>query len=336
MSTSAHSAGPARSPDERIGLSGVGAALPPKAAGLEELASTGRLVSEPRRLAAMGFDRAYVAEGGDAFPLAVRAARDALVDAALAPKDIDLLIWAAGLPQNHLTGDTAGFADARDRAGLLKGFRYAGGALQAELDLGNAQLLAVAQQGCASMFAAVRAARAMLIAEPGLRHVLCVGADALPPAAPREVLFNVISDAAAAAVVSRGAARDRWLGFRQVSHGRLGDPLTQEPEIVAAYFPTARAVIRELLDECRLRPADVDAVIPTGVQPESWDILLRLTGIPSDRLRLPAEGFGHTISADNLLILRGLRRTGSLPRGSRLLLFTYGFGSTWCAMLLEH
>jgi 3-oxoacyl-[acyl-carrier-protein] synthase III len=45
--------------------------------------------------------------------------------------------------------------------------------------------------------------------------------------------------------------------------------------------------------------------------------------------------FGHTVSSDNFLLLQELRRTG-IKTGSRLLLFSYGFGSTWSGLLLEH
>jgi 3-oxoacyl-[acyl-carrier-protein] synthase-3 len=208
--------------------------------------------------------------------------------------------------------------------------------MQRELGLCRAQVTGAAQQGCASMFAALRNARALLTAEPSLRHVLCAGADVLPPGAPREILYNVISDAACAVVVSRAATRDRWIGFSQVSNGWCGDPIEHEAEIVAAYFPTARALVRELLAEHGLRPEDVDAVVPTGVHRAAWEILLRLVGIPVERLCRPAESFGHSIAADNFVILQELRRTGALEAGARVLLFTYGFGSTWSALLLEH
>jgi len=49
------------------------------------------------------------------------------------------------------------------------------------------------------VFSAVRLARTLLIAEPErCHHVLCVGVDVLPAGAPREILYNVISDGACA------------------------------------------------------------------------------------------------------------------------------------------
>ena len=101
----------------------------------------------------------------------------------------------------------------------------------------RATVMGAAQQGCAGMFGSLRTARALLVAEPQLRHILCVGADALPGGASREILYNVISDAAAACVVSRDSGTDRWAGFHQITQGYYWDTPSKQKEIAAAYFP---------------------------------------------------------------------------------------------------
>jgi 3-oxoacyl-[acyl-carrier-protein] synthase-3 len=319
-----------------VGLRGVGAILPPCSLDLDQLASRGLLVSPPENLSQFGFCQAYLADQDhDAGWLALQAAQAALDDAVLQAEQIDLLIWASALADNHLRDDPED-REGSGRQTVLKGFRYASGWLQEELGLHQAQVLAVAQQGCVSMFSALRLARALLLAEPGLRHALCVGVDVLPSTAPREILYNLISDAACAVVVSRDCPRDRWAGYHQISRGYYWDPLARQAEILASYFPTSRLVIQELLAQQELRPADIDLVVPTGVSRPSWDILLRLVGIPSERLYRGVDSFGHTIIADSFLLLQDLRRRGEVPLGSRLLLFSYGFGSSWCGLLLEH
>ncbi len=322
-------------PDD-IGLSAVAAVLPPRQASLLELEAEGLLASPAERLDALGFARSFIADAEhDAGWLALAAACRSLTEAALEPAAIDVLIWASALPWSHLP-QGGGLEPPRDGGGLLRSFRSTAGWLQEELGLDRATVTAVAQQGCASMFSALRQARALLVAEPGLRHVMCVGVDVLPSGAPREVLYNLISDGACALIVSRGAPRDRWLGYHQVSKGYYWDPFARQAEILAAYFPTARLVIAELLADQGLEPREIDLVVPTGVQRESWPILLDLAGIPADRLYLPRESFGHTILADNFLLLEELRRGGGPPPGARLLLFTFGFGASWSALLLEH
>jgi 3-oxoacyl-[acyl-carrier-protein] synthase-3 len=266
--------------------------------------------------------------------LALAAARGALLDAALEPDQIDLVIWASARPENHLRPADDGMRAAG--AGLMDGFRYASGWLQETLELHNAEVMAVAQQGCSTMFAALRVARSMLLADSHRRHVLCVGADILPANAPREILYNVISDAACAVVLSRDCPRDQWIADRHVSRGYYWDPVARQSEIVAAYFPTAKALIDQLLFDNGLTPDQVDVVVPTGVNRASWQILMRLVGIPEGRFFAGLPSFGHTMTSDNFLYLQALRAGRCVEPGSRLLLFTYGFGSSWCAILLEH
>ena len=284
-------------------------------------------------LESFGFHDAHVVDGNhDAAWLAKTAAQRALADADVPPEEIGLLIWASALAQNHLR--EGGSFSEEDQ--VLAPFRYASGWLQDELALDRADVTAVAQQGCASFFSALRLARAALLAEPELAHVLCVGLDVLPAGTTREILYNVISDAACAVVLSRDSPRDRWLGYRQISRGYYWDTPVKKAEILAAHFPTARLCIPELLEKHNITSDEIDWIVPTGVQRTSWDILLDLVGIPAHRLYQPAESFGHTILADNFLLLDQMRRDGAVKPGDKLLLFTYGFGSSWCGLILEH
>ena len=305
------------------GLRGLGCALPERFAPLAELS----LTSPRETLAGFGFSGAYLAD--DIHELARVAAQRALVDAALEPCNIDALLFAGALPRAHQRGSE------QPTGGVLDAFCYSGSWLQEKLELERASVCGIAQQGCAGMFSALRMARALLVAEPGVQHILCVGADALPADPEREILYNVISDAACAVVVSRAAVRHRWLGFHQLSKGYYWDVPARQSEIIAAYFPSARVTIRGALGDARLSPEDIDLVIPTGVNATSWPILLRLCGISESRLYQPRRRFGHTIAADSFLLLEEAREAGALEPGMRVLLFTYGFGSSWCALVLE-
>jgi 3-oxoacyl-[acyl-carrier-protein] synthase-3 len=317
-----------------IGLTGVAAVLPPRKVALEELARLGLLTSHPAALRELGFSAAHLADDThDAAWLARTAAERALNEARIKPEDIGLLVYAGGLADSHQVGP---IAEINDHAGLMRRFCYPSARLQDELGLDGAEVLGVAQQGCASMFAAIRIARSALVGDPRLQHVLCVGGDVLPPKSSREIVYNVISDAAAAVVVSRVSEQDRWLGYHQISRGYYWDTPLRQSEIIAAYFPTSRLAITELLQHHHLRPEDIDIVIPSGIQLRSWHILLDLVQIPRDRLFDPGESFGHSICADNFYYLERTRRENRLKRGAKMLLFTYGFGSSWCCILLEH
>ncbi len=303
---------------ENIGIRSLATALPEKFAAVETL----RTDSPPETLRGFGFTGAWVE--GDVKALAEAAAAKAL---RLAPEaEIDALLWTSAISSGH---------EAGPGGDILNRFRYQGSRLQEKLGLDRATVGGIAQQGCAGMFSAMRHARAMLAAEPETGNVLCVGADVFPREAGREVLYNVISDAGCACILSREAPLYRWTGFHQISRGYYWDVPSMQGEIIAAYFPTAALAIRGVLAKTRLRAEDIDLVIPTGVNRNSWPILLRLCGIPDDRLFEPSRSFGHTIAADSFLMLEDAREQGVLRPGMRLLLFAYGFGSSWSALVLE-
>jgi 3-oxoacyl-[acyl-carrier-protein] synthase-3 len=321
---------------QTIGLSGVAGVLPSNQQDLHQLNADRLLSSSPETLQTLGFQRAHVCEPESPIEqMALEAAQLALNDAGLRPRDIDVLIWASARPENHLLPNHAAAA-SEPGCDPMDGFRYASAWLQDALDLHNADVLAVAQQGCSTMFSALRIARSLLLAEPQRQHALCVGVDKLPRGVPREILYNVISDAASAVVVSRSCERDVWVGYSQISRGYYWDPSQSQSQILAAYFPTAAVVLRQLLAQHSLRADEIDVVVPTGVSRASWDILLRLVGIPEERLFADVPSFGHTMTSDSFVYLQELRRRGALPRGSKLLLFTFGFGCSWCGLLLEH
>jgi len=274
-----------------------------------------------------------VSGGGEILELARGATEKAMSEAGIEAGEVDLIIWASALESGHQRSSNCEDAIARRK---LEGFCYTGSWLQEEFGFDQATVMGTAQQGCAGMFGALRIARAMLVAEPGMHNVLCVGADALAEGASREILYNVISDAAVACVLSRGSSRDRWIGFNQITKGYYWDTPAMQKEISAAYFPTARATVLGLLEKEGLAPEDIDLVIPNGIQAPSWPVLLRLVGIPEERLYLSNERFGHTVAADNFILLEEARREGRIRVGDRVLLFTYGFGSSWSAILLQH
>ena len=306
-----------------VGLRGIGCTLPARFTPLSELAIT----STPEALQGFEFSGAFIAE--DAHQLAITAARRAMADASVDPGEIDALLFAGALPQSHQRPSTS------PTGGVLDGFCYTGSWLQEELGLNRATVSGVAQQGCAGVFSALRLARALLTAEPQLQNILCVGADSLPVGACREILYSIVSDAACAVVVSRTGSQYHWLAFHQISKGYYWDVPARDREIIAAYFPAAKATINGVLQEAGLRSDEIDLVIPTGVNAASWPILLRLCGLPEQRLYIPQRRFGHTIAADSFLLLEEARENGALRPGMRVLLFTYGFGSSWCALVLE-
>jgi len=320
-----------------IGIAGVTYRLPSIARTLDDLDARGALRSAPAVLAGFGFERAWVAESETALELAMGAVGDLLAETDADPDEIGVILYAGALTSSStLATDSSSDGAALHLPDVMDLFKYPVSRIQAEFGLTRATAVGVDQQACASLFSAIRIGRDMLVAEPELRAVLCVAADRFPTHAPREMIYNVVSDAACAALLRKDWRGNRILACGHVTKGALWDASEMENEIIAAYFPTARTVIRETLERAGLSIDDIDWIVPHNVSLRSWEILLGLLDFPREKLF--AENIarvGHTIASDNLLNLRDLLDSGRVREGERLLLFTFGYGLHWSCMVVE-
>jgi 3-oxoacyl-[acyl-carrier-protein] synthase-3 len=259
--------------------------------------------------------------------LARLAAEELLREQDVDPLDIDVLILFGGLPVGPEPGGEA--------SELIGRFRYPVGRLQHELGLSRAVAFAIGQQGCAAMLSAVRVARSLLVSQDA-RNVLCVGVDVVPPGTKREVVYNVLSDGACAVLLSRPWDRLRPVTFRHVTKGYYWDSPARRDEIVAAYFPTARNVVRDAVAAAGLTLEDVALVVPDNVGARSWRILLDLLDVPEERAFLGnAARKGHSISADLAVNLKDALRDRPPQPEAPVALFTFGFGANWSAAVLR-
>ena len=333
------------------GIDALSEYLPRRVATLSELDEAGLLSGSAETLASFGFGSVHLAEDETNLDMAVAAVEKLFAENDIDRDEIGLVLYATALSSSSTMwnaasqvretgkfprspGTTGPVLQLNDVADL---FRYPASRLQSELDLPNASVIGINQLGCASIFAALRIARAMIMAEDDLKSVLCVSADKFPPARTRDLIYNVVSDGACAALVRRGSARNRIVECTHVTKGALWDSGSLENEILAAYFPTAKTLIEKTLDKAGLTIDDIELVIPHNVSVRSWEILGRLIGCPLDRVYTENIGkVGHTIASDTLLNLRRAEESGLIERGDFLLLFTFGYGLNWACMVVEH
>ncbi len=321
-----------------VGIEAVTYWLPDHAPTLAELEQAGALRGPASTLASFGFERARVAQSESHVDMAMSAVAQLLHESGTSPDEIDLVLYAGALTSSStMECAPAPAGSVLHMRDFMDFFKYPVSRLQSELDLANATVAGIDQQGCAAIFSAVRLARATLLAEPEVRTVLCVSADRLPHASSREVVYNLVSDGACAMLVRRGATQNRIVATHQVTKGAFWDSDSLENEIIAAYFPTARTVIEDTLRKARITLDDIDWVIPHNVSLRSWEILLGLIGCPREKLFSQNIGrVGHTIAADNFINLRDATDAGLIRKGDVLLLFTFGYGLNWSCMVLEH
>jgi 3-oxoacyl-[acyl-carrier-protein] synthase-3 len=291
------------------------------------LAHQGLVTSTTKQLSQLGFRKVFMADGESAYQLAHSALEKVLKDSGYDPREIDVLIYASALPAPSVRRP-------RKPESL---FRYPAAALQYDFGLIRANVLGVAQAGCVGLLSAIRLARDMIASEPGVNRALCVSSDVLPKGSHREILYNLISDGAAAVMVERNCARNRLLAYSQVSKGVYWESDNRRDEIVAAYFSSARAVIEDALKKARLSLSEIAMVLPHNVNRKSWEILGQLLEIPRDRLfwrNIAAKG--HTIAADNVINLCDAARRGDIKPGDNLMMFSFGFGAHWACAIVQH
>jgi 3-oxoacyl-[acyl-carrier-protein] synthase III len=319
---------------DTIGIPAIAYQFAQRSVALPELARAGALESEAAVLAGFGFDRVHVADAESPYDLALAAARRLMTEHAIDPGSIDAIV-CGGAPS------ALAFASARDASSgaaelLTTGrFRYPGTRLQHDLGCDRAAILGLDQLACATLFGAVRVARALCVAE-GLSRVLCVSSEFFPSRAGREALYNCTSDAACALLVERGATRHAIRALSTVSKGYYWDADAMREEVVASYFPTAVHVVERVLEDAGWDRAEVDWIMPHNISVRSWRVLLGLLRLPTARLwdaNIAARG--HTLAGDNFINLRDAVDAGAVKAGERVLMFAYGYGAHWTALALE-
>jgi 3-oxoacyl-[acyl-carrier-protein] synthase-3 len=310
----------------RIGITAIAYELPERVVDLRALDALGLLDSPPDVLEQFGFRCVHVSDV-PADELALRALRRLIDDSKIDPESVDQLIGAGAIPESHR------IATGGDP---LEGFNYPVARMQYECGLTRATTIGIAQGGCTGLMSAVALATDHLRANPGARRIICVSGDVLPADRKREIIYNVISDGACALLVERDADRNLIVAHSHIAKGYYWNAAARKNEIVAAYFPTARTIVRDTLNRCGISPSDIALVVPHNVSLRSWQILLPLLEMSADRLfadNIAAKG--HVIAADNFINLRDAWDRGRIASGDQLLLFNFGFGANWACLVLQ-
>lgn len=324
----------------QAGIHSIAEYLPARVVTVGELHERGLLRGSPETLKSFGFETVHLAGEESNIDMAVAAAERVLENSDIDRGEIGMILYAAALNSSSTLWDGNGgspHGPVLQLDSVPDLFKYPASLLQTELDLPNASVVGINQIGCASIFAALRLARALIVAEDDLKAVLCVSADKFPAGRHRDLAYNLVSDGACATIVRRGACRNRIVECTQVTKGALWDSEEIENEIIAAYFPTATALVERTLAKAGLKMDDIALVIPHNVSLRSWEILGRLIGCPPERIYTEnIARVGHTIASDNLLNLRRATESGLIKKGDYLLLFTFGYGSNWACMIVQH
>ena len=184
------------------------------------------------------------------------------------------------------------------------------------------------------MLGSLRLARMLLVTEPETGRVLCVTADRFPAGALYEQSYNLISDGAAACVVSDSPATFRLVACHAITNGAMAK--ASDDETAGSFFSYTHRTIQETLVKAGLNIEDIQWIVPQNTNTKAWQILARLIRFDFERVYFPSIAqAAHVISGDNIINLKLLMEEGKIKSGERMLLLMAGYGLNWQCVILE-
>jgi len=323
-----------RAEGPRISITGLGSYVPARVLSNDEL-STIVDTSDEWIMDRTGIRERRIAAPEEALTdLALPAARTALAQAELEPKDIDLLVCATVTPDMMFPTASALLADELGAA-----------------DAAAYDLLA----GCTGFVYAVAQAYGMMAA--GLaRRSLVVGGDVLSRIldwTDRSTLV-LFGDGAGAVVLER-VDEGGFLGFELGADGGGGIHLSlpgsgsrriEDAQANGYVHMNGREVFKfatrvlvssaqALLEECGVGVEDVDVYIPHQANVRIMEHAVQKLGIPRERMVVNVDRYGNTSSGSIPLALADAQSEGRLEEGALVLMTGMGAGLTWGSALLR-
>jgi 3-oxoacyl-[acyl-carrier-protein] synthase-3 len=315
-----------------VSITGLGSKVPDRIITNEDLAKFVD-TSDEWIVERTGIRERRMADDGEALSdVALPACRDALAQAGLEGKDIDLLIVATVTPDMAFPSTAAILAD---RLGATSAAAY-------DLSAGCTGFVYALAQGY-GMVAGGLAARTLVVGGDLLSRIL--------DWSDRSTLV-LFGDGAGAVVLE--AAPDRgFIGFELGADGaggqslwlpgsgsRLFDPAVKYvkmngPEVFRFATRILVQSAEELLAKCDVSIDDVDLYIPHQANMRIIDHATRKLGVPSDRVVINVDRYGNTSSGSIPLALADAAADGRLRPGELVLMTGMGAGLTWGSALIR-
>ena len=315
-----------------ISITGLGCKVPDRIVTNDEIA---RLVdtSDEWIIERTGIrERRMAAESEALSDIALPACRDALAQAGLEGKDIDLLIVATVTPDMAFPSTGAILAD---QLGATDAAAY-------DLSAGCTGFMYALAQGY-GMVAAGLAKRALIVGGDVLSKILDWDDRATL------VLFGD----GAGAVVLEAVPEQGFLGFELGADGAGGanlwlpgsgsrhfdDPDKYVKMNGREVFKFATRILVQsaeaLLAACEVSIDDVDVYIPHQANMRIIDHATRKLGVPSERVVINVDRYGNTSSGSIPLALADAAADGRLRPGALVLMTGMGAGLTWGSALMR-
>ena len=264
--------------------------------------------------------------------IALPASRDALAQAGVEGKDIDLLIVATVTPDMSFPSTGAILADT---LGAVDAAAY---------DL---------SAGCTGFMYALAQAYGMLVS--GLaKRALVVGGDLLSRILDFEDRSTlVLFGDGAGAVVLEAVPEQGFLGFELGADGAGGQSLWlpgsgsrifDDPDRLVKMngrevFKFATRILvksaQDVMERCGVTIDDVDVYVPHQANMRIIDHATKKLGVPSEKVVINVDRYGNTSSGSIPLALADAAQDGRLQPGKLVLMTGMGAGLTWGSALIR-
>jgi 3-oxoacyl-[acyl-carrier-protein] synthase-3 len=282
--------------------------------------------------------RFYAPDAWATSDLAVRAGRQALARAGVAPEDVDLVVVGTDSP-DYTTPSTSVVVQHK------LGARRAG-----TFDVGCA---------CASFPTALATASGLLATNPWMNNVLVIGAYMMHKLAdPADPAIFFYGDGAGAALLQRAdepgllAAAFRADGAYAKSWGILSggtaEPATEasvragrtKVRLLEKYPPEVNddgwpALVRAVAERNAFSVADVDLVVFTQVRRRTIEKVMRTLELPMDKTHMVMDKWGYTGSACIPMALHDAIEAGRVRPGDLVVLVGSGVGYNQAAIAVR-
>lgn len=305
------------------------------AKSVDDSAAVGNLVSTAEALKQAGFNTHHVCPDDVSVYDLAKGATNALIEATPDGKDklsdCQAILYSTCLPNNGNIGSFDEYKSSRDVKHLMD---FPGSHLQSDFDMNNAMVMGLNQQACTSMISTLRVARALIMSDDNINQILCLTADRFPPNALYEQSYNLISDGAAACLVSQKPQGYRIIGCHHITNGAMAQ--ATDDETTGFYFNYTHQLITETLSRCDLIMDDIQWIISQNTNFKAWQILSSLLHFDRERVLAPSMAeVGHCISGDNIINLKYAETLNCMQSGDKILMNMAGFGLNWACIILE-
>jgi len=289
--------------------------------------------------------RHWVSEGETGATLAVAASKQAIERAGLAPRDIDLIIYATLSPDFNFPG-----------TGVF---------VQRALGLKDIPCLDIRQQ-CTGFIYGLSIADAY-IRSGGFKHILLIGSEVhstgLDVSTKGRDVTVLFGDGAGAVVIGRATdeahmilsthihadgseAEILWTEYpASARHPRISEaamaegkhyPVMNGKRVFKHAVTKMPAAIMEGMVTNGLQLGDIDMVIPHQANLRINQMVAQLIGLPPEKMHNNIQKYGNTTAATIPICMHEAIELGKIKPGNLVCLVAFGAGLTWGSAFLRY